>query len=404
MSKQARKIVIYIMIVFIVVNVFSYINLSGQRVDTPPPVGETTLWNQYNPVFGIGQIVNLSTDVKSIKIKNINSTLFQLTGVEISIFPDSAFVYELEQNKGRGLNDINIAEQVASKFGFSRDEFVNKETTTTRACPTDVCLWEKKDKTRRLEFNIPERKWTLSVDYNSDIVFRTNSDFATGSTSPESVYQSGINIISDLGFPTNLYTKNWRENLIDLVYGNINFAGIPTFDRSLSNVIIAKIYKSLTLATPNENTTRELNVRLSPINGVVYFSNFQKSGFLFTSGENPSLIGQNIYSFEFYDRKLTNRIGSYKIISANEAWTKITLGDGFLVDLKGDDPFEKIPTEVEIREFRADRSKIEIAYLEPERITGQNKGLIVPIYVFRGVAFLKDGGQKNFVFIVSGLR
>jgi len=404
MSKQARKIVIYLIVVLIIISIFSYVNLSNKRVETPPPVGETTLWNEYNPVFGIGQIVNLSTDLKSIKIKNINSTLFQLTGVEISIFPDSAFVYELEQNKTRGLNDINIAEQVASKFGFSQDEFINKETTTTRACPTDVCLWEKKGKNRRLEFNISERKWTLNIDYNSDTIFRSNVDFVTGSVSTESIYQSGINILNDLGFSTTLYTKSWRSNLIDLVYGNINFAGIASFDKNLSNIIIAKIFKSLTLANPNENTAKTLNIRLSPINGVVYFSNFQKSGFLFTSGQSPSLIGQNIYSFEFYDRKLTNRIGSYKIISANEAWTKITLGDGFLVDLKGDDPFEKIPTEVEIREFRADRSKTEIAYLEPERITSQNKGLIVPIYVFRGIAFLKDGDQKNFVFIVNALR
>ncbi|MCS7317879.1 MAG: hypothetical protein NZZ41_06210 [Candidatus Dojkabacteria bacterium] len=400
-AKTARKILFFAILITLVLTILNYVNINqNNQFELILPIGSNSFWAEPNNSLGSANSISIKEILTNIIPEENIKALFQLTGIETLTIPDSAFVYEIELPT-RGLTTIMNAEEIALNLGFTRDNFITKETPITKACPQEICIWENPEKTRKLTYNILQGKWTLNTDFRADSIFQQNAEFNFFNLDTEKYYKEIIDVMNNIGFSTSYFSDFIENNVFNIFPININFSADFVYIPTQSNVIHSILRRYILLASPKEQLPKD--VRLNNIYSPIYLPQYRNSHLKILS--YVELSNQNIYEIEFIDRKYKTTNGIYSIINSKEAWTKITLGEGFLVDLsRKDNPLYTPKKNTKVVEFRADRSLTEIAYIEPYELNLNKKNLVIPIYIFRGVAFLEDGTQNDFVFYVNAIK
>ncbi|MDQ7021448.1 MAG: hypothetical protein Q9M91_06510 [Candidatus Dojkabacteria bacterium] len=109
----------------------------------------------------------------------------------------------------------------------------------------------------------------------------------------------------------------------------------------------------------------------------------------------------DVFSIDFVDFDYSTP-ALYEVVTPDEALTNLQRGNGSLVYFQDSntDYFANLSTNVAVTEFRVDATRTELAYWEPEDWAGYT----YPIYVFKGVARLENGGLANFTFFVDAIK
>lgn len=127
------------------------------------------------------------------------------------------------------------------------------------------------------------------------------------------------------------------------------------------------------------------------------------SAHIIVTGEVENLK-RDVYELDFTDYEYNENYGIYGLLTPQEAWNEVQLGNGALVLIQPQTADYFSPSAVlNVSRFVASATDVELGYWEPP-VTDPNL-YAYPIYIFRGRAEL--AGNKppaQFVFYVDALR
>ncbi len=327
--------------------------------------------------------------ISSIAITDTSNPEFLVDGV-FPNHPDTVLVYSIEKPREK-LNTVDDAISKASTLGF---------LDTYSESGNDKLTWQNNLQTRTLRFDKVDQEWWMRTQYFQDIE----------AGKPKT-------IVDDLGVYENSASKflsqmgignlSLKSPAISAKYAKLGVDGLFTSPASanLADYVSIDIYRTLTLTRPlsSQQLPESIDKDLipEPVTAKVYSVDPRKGAIhLITTGQMKD-FETDIYELDFTDYNyLTSNAGVRSIISPEEAWQRVRIGDGSLMLLTpSNSDYFSVNQIHEVNRFSLNAPETEIGYWEPVSWDG----LVYPIYIFRGKALLGDGRQADFVFYVDAL-
>ncbi len=392
-SKNFRLLIVGFLIFSIFVflsDIYSKVQRNSQS-DLIDAIGSRRFFMNPDRVFG---------DISPLYLKNLsgltyNTKDFTVTGLYPE-FPDVAYVYQIEEPRIRANTAENVMKS-ASLLGF-KDLISDNDSLNS-----SIYRWLSEDATKELTYDFTKLEWKLRTDFRNNLIAKASKRLFPR---PEQYISPMMNMYRQLGFMG--YGINAGETEIKLAILNVNGEFREVKDISQAEYVFAFTRRKLLLA---DLKPKELLPKLKPnerypepISVVVMKDDPRKGSINVLVTNNlgnyqSDLLELSYVAFNY----LTNSRGAYFIITPEEAFTDLFTGKGFLrfIGPANADFFENY-TNMRLTRVRFDASKTILAYYEPDYY--QDKGLITPIYVFRGTAELEDGRLATVIFYVDAIK
>jgi hypothetical protein len=324
-----------------------------------------------------------------------NTTVYTLTGFFEEDFPDVAYVYKIEEPREK-LFAFEDAQAAVKLLGFDTNvpiENVDKGDGNYE--------WITANGSKTIKFNKIQQTWDLKTFYDSNVEAKKTKTLLSDI---EAYQDNGSNLVDRLGFET----IGIEDALIDVKFAKLQNGFFFRNDNyQEADYVFLNFFRKLRFADlkPKEEQPKIDNEALIPEEYDVYtYTSDPRFGQIKAVVSN-SLTNYpvDVYELEFQNYEYsTSEKGAYLIISAEEAWSKIQLGQGSLVSIipQGSNYFNNYATNLNVQRFSADRNRTKLGYWEPEVWTG----FVYPIYIFEGTATLSDGRTAGFTYFVEAIK
>ncbi len=422
-AEQSRKIIILILVFFALVMCFSIYNSLISSRQVIPDEEIPSFFLSRDPIFGdlpspeFNEILDRSNATYVYKDANSHDN---------SEFPSTAYVYQIDLPKADFNDLIKLEETVTAIGGFLDYEYTDSSGNFVE--------WKNIDSTKTFNGDLANRFWNLTTDFvNNEAANARKELLDVNSTSSddepyEAAYkEQGPQIINRLrlrnkpGFEeivvqAELVQRGLRDALISLdfiseaqneQYVHMSFfRNLPLIDLKPSNERPEGRPPELRNAIDQGSTQYYSKV----------YGNDPRYGQLnlLVSNELKD-YASDIFELDFKDFEYyldPEDIGVYSITTPDEAWTRVTRGEGALTffNPRNQNYFtEYSDLDVQITRFSADTERTELAYYEQGYYNdGTWGGYALPIYVFRGEAqaVTQDGTQDRieFAFYIEAIK
>lgn len=391
-SNTGRKIVLGFLVLTAIVLVIEFIGNLNREAQLG---GRNPARFYMNPDRKFGDIAR--PEIPGIPIDSSSRPSYALESV-FTLLPDVAYVYQVDRPREK-LGDFEAAQGAVRELGFNPLIFTTEGNNFT---------WNTASDTRTVVYNKETLNWSLSTKYADNIEAKKtkilNTDITTYS-------RNALNLVDELGFEAT----GIESGLVDSRYAKYNNGTFFSNENPLeADYVIINIFKKLPFADlkPTDELPSVSNRALIPkaLSAYVYTEDPRVGQVRIVASNNLRDYPKDVYELKYNDFEYTvdpstgNTVllGSYLIITPEEAWTKISNNQGSLVSLipQGGNYFGENPPTAQVNRFVADRSRTELAYYEPSEWTGY----VYPIYIFRGRAEMADGRQASFVYYVEAIK
>lgn len=410
-ASNARKALLAFLIFAILVIAWESVSQLFNR----PSTGSSPQFSYYkDPDLALQNVPRVTIDaIKTNPAITPNYSIDRLSNALVAGFPDTAYVYKIEQPRER-LTTIEDAVKTAAVLGF-KSQCVPVQELPNFSAVADRCTydgdeytWVASEGTKTLKFNKTTQQWDLTTDWFNNINVKT---LGTLNTNLTSYINSAGALVNRLGFSNN---AGLQSPYVEYVPADLNNAGAffkPERDIQ-ARFVFLEVYRRLRLAdvkTREElgritTDTNVLNAIPAAVEGIVYKSDPRNGSLRVIIGNNLSDYPRDVFSLQFTDYEYATRgvtKGVYPIIDLREAWNKAQSGNGFLVNLlpENGNPLETYEN-LSVRSFIADATRTTLGFYEPDNWNG----FVMPIFIFKGRAVLEDGRQASFTIFVDALK
>lgn len=383
-AKRSRRIIFVLLIIALLVVVNDFVgSLRKSVVLTQEEAGR--FYMSANRNFGEIPIPN----IVSIQRDTNDQHTYVVEGF-FPEFPDVAYVYKIEEPKEKLLSFEN-AQKAVEVLGFNPIAYAN---TTT-----DNYLWEKDEAVSNIEFNKVTQKWELKTDF---AVFQDIYPNLFANEDESSYLGTARTLFRNLGFDT--FGIDNGEILVTYTeFGNDGiFYEVAQDD---SRFVFIDVFRKVPFADLKETselpTLQTGQVLPSSFEGLVHKTDPRKGSISIIATDDARDSANDILDLEFTNFEFSLETGSYLIITPQEAWTNIQLGQGSLVLIqRSDDTSLDTSDPLNVRRYVLDPAQIEVGYYEPDVW----EGYVYPIYIMKGRAELEDGRLANFTFYVDATK
>jgi hypothetical protein len=260
--------------------------------------------------------------ITSNAISDKSNPSFVSEGV-FATFPDTALVYKIERPTEK-LNTVENAVRASTSLGFSGN---GTETS-------GVLTWQNTEGTRNLSFTVVDRIWKMTTQYFQD----TGALQAKTMDANISTYESaGRRIVSTLGFSSS----SLQDPSVTAKFAKLGTNGLFTnpANSAQADYVVIDVYRSLTISMlkPSSQLTevqKQIKDKPSEYTGKVY-KNDPRVGSLHAVVSNKAQdLSKDVYELSFTDFEYTSNYGVYSILTPEEAWNEVRLGNGSLTLIK----------------------------------------------------------------------
>lgn len=390
-TKSVRKYVLYFLI-------FSVVVLVGQvvlgYVSGSDPVNDTenSSYAYFDEIYEDFKY----PDISSLAIVENSKSSFSIAG-KFETFPTSVNVYQTVETR-ETLGTAGRAESLAESLNITSEY----ERTDTQY------IWRTLDQ-RLLEYN----KTTKDTRYANEGInlefLRANRPNTPQSESLKTMFNEASTTINQTD-TYSLYENTEDTTRSYLIDSNSNYR---TSTAAANADYIREDYfdsfEIVSLKVLADNSKEILDPEAEAVMGRVYLDN-PKTGstYIVLSNQKVQDSQQNIAAFIPYLREfrrfnidLVEENGVYPLIPIVQAWENVKDGKGYLKHLvkQGGDPLDDY-SPLAVKRFIATSEATELGYYFQEA----RPGYIYPIYVFTGLAELKDGTTAEFVFYTEAIE
>lgn len=392
-TNQARKLIIGVLGVIVLILLFDVVSTPA-----PPPEIE----NEAARFFMFSDTLYGELPTSQIQsIETTGSPLYEIQGVHSeSAFPDVSYVYQIETPRGKLGVFEERQNQIESILGFSG--MSNADQAGTRF------EWSKDNGTKTLSYDRVSEQW----DY-STVFFQNETALSTKNISEniENYNSRTQNFITRMDFATFGLDTPIIESRYARLGANGEFVEVNRFEEA--DYVFSNAYRVLEqadLKLPNlQPPLEDGQVRPEETQGKVYSNDPNKGQVHLVVSNQFRDYTSDIFVLEHTEfEPVINETGeisrsAYPLISADEAWDNVTLGNGSLVALipQNNDALDEYPRGLEITRFAADPTRTELGFWQSEEY---NEGYILPIFVFRGTAQISDGRIASFTIFTDAIK
>lgn len=383
-AKRSRRIIFVLLIIALLVVVNDFVgSLRKSVVLTQEEAGR--FYMSANRNFGEIPIPN----IVSIQRDTNDQHTYVVEGF-FSEFPDVAYVYKIEEPKEKLLSFEN-AQNAVEVLGFAPEIYVN--------ISGDDYKWDKLGSTSSIVYNKVSQKWSLNTEF---AVFQQSNANVYANKSESSYLSAGRALYRNLGFDT--FGIDSGEILV--TYSEFGSDGIfYEVAQDESRFVFIDVFRKLPFADlkkSNELPTLQTGQELpNNFEGLVHKTDPRKGSISIIATDDARDSANDILDLEFTNYEYSIKTGSYLIITPQEAWTNIQLGQGSLVLIqRSDDTSLDTSDSLNVRRYVLDPTQIEVGYYEPDVW----EGYVYPIYIMKGRAELEDGRLANFIFYVDAIK
>lgn len=361
------------------------VDLLGRYVQSVQPLPAiATCYPIANNSLGVAGAIN----IPSISLAQGSQPTFALNG-RFGTFPPTAFVYGVEQPRV-ALDTLPKAEATAQSIGFT--------TSTSR---NNVLSWQNASRTRALEFNSVSGKWQLRTQYFFDPVAQRTKQL----NQTASFYENRAGtLLGRFGFNDFTFERPISVATFAALQPSGEF--INPLNPSSAEYVVLDIYRNLSAANVRSSTQLSEAQRTAckdqpSYQGKVYTADPRVGSLHLVVTNQVQTPADDVMAMDFINYKYSLNAGVYNIVTVEEAYSRLQLGEGKLVlsQLSEDDYFASSKP-LNVRRFVINAVQTELAYFEPSEYSP----MIMPIYVFRGSLETSDGKSGRFVFYVDALQ
>lgn len=378
-SKRSRRIVLFLLVGALLIVLYDFANSLSSSIDVATTTNVRRFYMNADRLLGDVP----PPQIPSIERDTNNNVTYIVEGV-FPDFPDVAYVYAIEEPSEKLLTFQN-AQSVVNELGFDDQSFNQNGNVST---------WRKDNNVTTVEFDRVEQIWQMSTNFDS------NSRFSINQTARVNT-NAALGIVNDLNFDSFGYDNGVSSNILLNRQTNGDLVEVDEeFDTQLYYANAFRVIPFADLLPNNEQPDLLPNeAEPEPVVGTVFTDDpLQGSARFIVKGED---LDEDIYEFEFIDFEYNQSPGAYLIITPEEAWSSIQVGQGSLTLLRAQNDervgaYEALNT----RRFVVDAAQTEIGYYEPR----EWDGFVYPIYVFSGRAELENGRLANFVFYIDAIK
>ncbi len=381
-AETTRKIIVGFLVLAVVILVIDIVGRTPTTTNTN--VNASRFYMNPDNIFKTLDPINipkLDTD--------ISNASYAIEGV-VGVYPDVAYVYKIDEPREKLLVFENAQENVDT-LGFDPDDFTQNE---------NVYTWKSSDESKTLIFDKILQSWNLTTSYEDNVNAIKNKTI----TRDEAYYTGRMeNLLRSLSFDIN----GFDDAIIDVRFSKLTNGIFEEKDSNLeSDYVIIDSYRQLRFADlkPSSELPEVSNKALIPkeVDAQVFNSDPRKGQLRVIASENFTNYLNELYELEYTNWQYSNETGKYLIITPEEAWTKISEGNGSLVSIlpQNFNYFSDYPSNLKVNRFVADMTQTVVAYWE----NSEWDGYLHPIYVFTGRANLSDGRLANFTYFIDAIK
>lgn len=392
-AATSRKILIGFLIFVAGVTILNIYQALSYKEDPVVIDNSQRYYLNSSPIFGIIDEVNFEGIAYNLDAQ------FNLNGRHIQEFPDTSFVYQVEKPRNRVLDLSNI-EKIANNLGFTG--IYNKSG--------NIVQWLNLDKTKDFTIDLENRIWSLKTKYleNESALARKvllESDLG-GDDALEIEYEKKVNdILNTLGLRSAYgFTEPYVK--AEIIKRGIDGFIVDVDEVSEAEYIHIAISRVLPLIELKPRGERpEGDPPIFPSTARVYSDDPREGQIRAIVSNRLRDFTTDLFELDFtdFEYKVPTELtqGVYAIITPDEAWSKVQLGEGALefIRTSGSNYFANY-SNVDVLRFEAQSEKTKLGFYEPNEWTG----FVTPIYVFEGIATMKDGSIAEFIFYVDAIK
>lgn len=357
----------------------TFVSLGNEDILAP---NENRLYLDPENEFGLIERYSLA---ENSTIEYDTGATFQVESV-FDTFPDVGYVYQVDEPR-EIFGVLDNALSTVSELGF--------ESANYTSIGEKVEQWEKANGTQVITFDRILQRWNMTTEF-----FQNEFAIADKNISDElSDYLRSVpQLTNQLGFAD----FGVSPAVYDIRYVTLAVDGTPreTREPREAEYLIADVYRNIPLIDPKPGATLPSGADVDPVLVQVYTSDPRKGSIRYLISNRLQRYEEDVFEISYTSFNYGNK-SPYLIVTPEEAWDLVQQGQGDLVLLQpqGSNYYGDYST-VNVTRFRADATRTELAFYEPEEWSG----FVTPIFVFRGTAELDDGRLANFVFYVDAIK
>lgn len=339
----------------------------------------------------LGEIA--APSIPSLSIANEDTQPSFLVNGRFPEYPTTCLVYSIDRPR-ETLSTVANATKTATALGFIEQY----EDISSREL-----LWKNNQETptRTLLFNKVEQTWRMTTQFFVDIN-KSNTENVNDDVSFYANNSLKTNILRALNFTDRSITEGVAEPKLAKL--NVNGFFSSPFNPAEADYVYYPIYRQLNFALLKPAS--QLPSGLEPPEefvGKVYKTDPRVGSLQMTIAgtlRSTADYSKDIFDISFADYTYNFSYGVRKIISPDQAWSRVQNGDGSLVliQLDSTDYFAGNDS-VDVKRFTLNAAATEMGYWEPD----EWDGFVYPIYIFRGQIETQDGQTGKFIFYVDAL-